>query len=302
VRAIRDSTARAYGSAWRKFCGWCEGTGGLAPLPADDHTLAEFIKDAQEDGATLQTQRLYIVAIKRAHAEAGHPSPAGLLTDIQLSKAQAGARRKIQPITLAQLEKLTDLQPASMKEARDLALLSLAFCAGLTTHEAQTLTHQKIKFSELGIVYRPEHIPSAYRVSNSPCYIPAASQIGSAAISSLRAWLNIKSGAGAIFTRIDRHGNEHRGPLSGQGLRDIVRTRFKRAGLAGPSYTFGSLRKGLAQALQSAGVERHAMRSHLRLHDDRGLVPPRGTDCGFTDSPLSIISPLATKKPHKITP
>lgn len=289
MRAIKDSTARTYRSLWRKFCGWCEGTGGLDSLPSDDHTLAEFIKDAQEDGATLQTQRLYIVAIKRAHAEAGHPSPAGLLTDIQLSKARAGGSRKTQPITLEQLRRIISWHPSSLKQARDSALIAITFAAALTRVEAQSLTRDQFEFTQQGVIYRPMPVVSVYRFSSLPCYIPTDSEIGEIAVSLLRTWLDIQSDVGPVFTKVDRFGQFHTKPLSRQALQDIVRRRFKMADLTSSSYTFGSLRMGLADTCATARVQRHVIRAHMRMRDDRPAGTTNEPERGFFNSPLHAL-------------
>ena len=69
------ATLRNYRAAWSRFVQWC-GREGLDALPAAPESVAAYLAERAE-ARSLATVRLDRFAIRWAHEQAGHPSPAG---------------------------------------------------------------------------------------------------------------------------------------------------------------------------------------------------------------------------------
>ena len=71
-----DTTKRAYSSDWADFTAWCD-RDGREPLPADPHTLADYIAALASPPRNLKVSTINrrCSAIAREHRLANHPSP-----------------------------------------------------------------------------------------------------------------------------------------------------------------------------------------------------------------------------------
>ena len=74
-RARAASTVRAYRSDWNDFTRWCE-SHRLQFLPATPQTIALYITDLASRPLAVATIVRRLTAISKAHAAAGHTSPA----------------------------------------------------------------------------------------------------------------------------------------------------------------------------------------------------------------------------------
>jgi hypothetical protein len=70
TRARGEGTHRAYRSAWRAYAAWCTRL-GREPLGADPDTVAMYAVRLADDGRSVATLRVHLVAIQAAHRVAG---------------------------------------------------------------------------------------------------------------------------------------------------------------------------------------------------------------------------------------
>lgn len=299
-KPVTIATQRTYRVYWRQFIRWCEDSSEQdwsklrrTPCPVRDVHLCEYIAFLGREGASLATQRLALSAIKYAHSRVGYGTPVGLFTELCLRRFKPKSptsRKKIIPISLSVLRQLISETPRSIANVRDNALLLLTFSAALNRKQIQSLKTDSLKFTPDGIIYTPEEVISSDSFANLPAYIPANSSVGIIVLRAVQAWLSIQSTQEYLFSRIDRHGNQHNTALTGQALQDIVRRAAKRAGLPSKDYSVGSLRRGFAEACENANVKRHLIRAHMRMRDDRIAKEINEPERGFHNSPLHALT------------
>ena len=109
---LAPSTQRTYGAGKKKYLGFCQ-QAGLAPLPATEQRLMQFIAYAVNHGLKHQTIKSYISAIRHLQVSCGGGDPKiGDMPQVSLMlrgvrKEQAGIpTRPRLPITPAILRKL----------------------------------------------------------------------------------------------------------------------------------------------------------------------------------------------------
>lgn len=297
-KTLSDSTLRVYWVYWGKFLKWMKRS--KTPRSVKDKDMAAFIDYLGNNGASYATLRIALSAVRHLSAQDGCAVSAGILTEISLrerGRSEEKPRKVVTPISPAILEQLIIAEPRSIANVRDNALFMLAFCAALTRKEIETLKIDSFEVKPKGIIYTPDQVISTDSFTNLPIYIPAGSYLGGIALHSFKAWISVQPPRGSLFTRIDRHGNRHSKPLTGQAIQDIVRRAAKRAGLPGSLYTVRSLRRGFAEACEKAGVESHVMRAHMRMRDDRNAKPINEPKRGFENSPLNAIKRKETYEP-----
>ena len=157
VRAAKaPSTLRAYRSDWDHFTRWCQ-QHTLCPLPASPETVALYLTAlaATHRPATL-TRRL--TAITKAHAIAGHPSPA-TMQQPAVSETLKGIRRTLGtaqetkvPLLTADVRRMVEALPHNLAGCRDRALLLLGFAGGFRRSELAALNVEDVLPSDDGLV------------------------------------------------------------------------------------------------------------------------------------------------------
>ena len=299
-KPVSIATQRTYRVYWRQFIQWCEDSSEQnwselrrRPCPVRDTHLCEYIAFLGREGASLATQRLALSAIKYAHTRVGYGSPVGVFTELCLRSFKPKSpksRKTITPISLSVLQQIISEVPRSIANVRDNALLLLTFSAALNRKQIQNLKTDSLQFTPDGIIYTPEKVISIDSFANLPAYIPTNASVGIIVHRAVQAWLSIQSSHEYLFTRIDRHGNQHNTALTGQALQDIVRRAAKRASLPSKDYSVGSLRRGFAAECENANVERHLIRAHMRMRDDRIAKEINEPERGFHNSPLHALT------------
>ena len=76
VRPAPSARSPPTRAQWRQFEAWA-GTHTLEPLPAHSATVAAYLADRAEFGASVSTLRVASAAISAAHRDRGHADPTG---------------------------------------------------------------------------------------------------------------------------------------------------------------------------------------------------------------------------------
>ena len=258
-KATSDNTRTAYRSDIRHFQQW----GGR--LPCDPEIVVRYL----EDHASLlnsRTLRRRLVAIRQFHRYLGFDDPGshplvektmrGILNTFGQPRKQAAA------LLFDELEKVLSYiaSQGTLTAARDQALISLGFAAGLRGSELVNLRWQDCLASAKGIVVnlpRSKTDPSGEGLSS------AVPQLGGVvcACFALANWKKRQSESKRelandyIFTRINRWQQIGDKPLSVHGLNQRIRFWVKAVGLANPdSYSSHSLRRGMATSASASGA------------------------------------------------
>ena len=162
--SLSENTRRAYRSGWQRFETWVA-RHGETPLPARPETVAAYLADRADRGASMSTVRADAAAIAAAHRAAGHESPttsegvratlrglarqragrtqqqAQALTDQALTAIRATARRPRRGRGGA----LETAEGASARGRVDIALTQVAADAGLRRSELAALAWADIE-------------------------------------------------------------------------------------------------------------------------------------------------------------
>jgi integrase len=267
VRAAKaPSTLRAYRSDWDHFFGWCR-QHALCPLPASPETMALYLTAlaATHRPATM-TRRL--TAITKAHAIAGHPSPA-TMQQPAVSETLKGIRRTLgtaqqtkAPLLTADVRRMVEALPDNLAGRRDRALLLLGFAGGFRRSELAALDVSDVAPTDEGLVIKLRRSKTDPEGKGRDVGIPYGSTPSTCPVRALTAWMtgaNISEGA--LFRGVDRHGRMGMVRLHKDSVGLVVKRAAEAAGLDPARYASRSLRAGLAtQAYLNGAGELAIMR------------------------------------------
>ena len=205
------STLRAYRSDWQHFVTWCDGR-TVSSLPAAPETVALYLVALAETHrpATL-TRRLTSVA--KAHATAGHPSPATTQHAIVAETLQ-GIRRTLgtaqpgkTPLLTADLIQVLAHLPAGLAGVRDRALLLVGYTGGLRRSELAAFTVDDLAWVPEGAVLTLRRSKTDQAGKGRKVAIPRGAHVTTCPVTALRQWIEAASiESGALFREVDRHG------------------------------------------------------------------------------------------------
>jgi integrase len=267
VRAAKaPSTLRAYRSDWDHFFGWCR-QHTLCPLPASPETIALYLTAlaATHRPATM-TRRL--TAITKAHAIAGHPSPA-TMQQPAVSETLKGIRRTLgtaqptkAPLLTADVRRMVEALPDTVAGRRDRALLLLGFAGGFRRSELAALDVGDILPTDDGLVIKLRRSKTDPEGKGRDVGIPYGSTPSTCPVRALTAWKTAAGlSEGALFRGVDRHGRVGSVRLHKDSVGLVVKRAAEAAGLDPAKYAGHSLRAGLAtQAYLNGAGELAIMR------------------------------------------
>lgn len=271
--AQAPATRRAYLSDWRAFETWCNGL-GLEALPAAPTTIglyfaehAEGSADAGQLSMATLTRRLSAIStvhrLAEHHLDTRHPA---IRMVLQGARRERGtAQRQAAPLTTERLRLVIGTCDAKLIDLRDKALLLLGFAGAMRQSEIVALDVDDITVETRGlrVVIRKSkadqegegQVVPISRTNSPTCPVAAYT-----------AWLDASGiETGAVFRRIDRHGNLLPNRLQPEAVADMIRGRASRAGLPDPErYSGHSLRAGLATSAAAAGVEERIIQGQTR--------------------------------------
>ena len=253
------ATIRAYRSDWACFEGWCQ-TMGAAALPAAPATVATFISsraDRQERAVTIERR---LAAIAKAHKVAGLESPT---RSTVVRETMKGIRRtlgtastKKDALVTARLLTLLATTGTNLLGARDRAVLSVGFVAGLRRSEIAALDLEDIRFGVRGALMNLKRSKTDQEGAGRGVEI-AATGLPTCPVAALRSWIEAAGiEGGPLFRELDRSGTRLQPGRMGAGaVARCVQRLAKKAGMGG-DFGAHSLRSGFATSAIGAGVAR----------------------------------------------
>jgi len=258
------STERAYGNDWRDFCAFARLI-GRAPHPAEPETVALYASDLARRGRAPATIARRLVSIAVYHRVAGHASP----TEHGVVRAVvSGLRRQLgvaqQQKTALEIEPLRAVLariPRDVRGLRDRALLLIGWAAALRRSELAALVASDLRFEPDGLIIELRRSKTDQEAAGEAVAVPFGAQAETCPVRALRAWLAVGD-RGAIFRRIDRHGNIGSN-LTATAIASIIRARTAAAGIPG-DFAGHSLRAGFATTAAQAGRSEASIMQHGR--------------------------------------
>lgn len=261
------NTKMAYRTDWKQFSEWCK-KNGLNNLPADAETVVYYITYL---GKTLKASSIKrkMTAISQRHETAGYPSP----TKTPLVKGVwEGLQRSIgikeegkDALWLEDLRKVIEGVPKDkLIGIRNRALLVVGWAGALRRSEIVNLNVEHIKKTHEGIVLNLIQSKTDQKGEGQVVALPYGSNPNTCPVRLLEAWLAASDiSEGALFRRIDRHGNIL-GRLTPQSVRLIVKNCCEKVGLDPDKYGAHSLRSGFCSTAAKVGKAEHQIMKQTR--------------------------------------
>ncbi len=252
--SVADNTKRAYRAGWNDFSSWCDDN-GLEALPAAPASVALFL--TARSSQKVSTLRVKLAAIVAAHKSAGEHIDT---SDPVIATVWAGIRRTngttqkgADPVLTADICRMIKKLDSTTIGTRDRALLLLGFAGGFRRSELVSLDVADIAFSDQGaaITLRKgktdqEGLGQVKTIANG--------HGDTCPVAALQSWLKISSiTTGAVFCRIDRHGNIL-GRLTAQSVALVIKKRAAAVGLDSATISGHSLRSGCVTSAYLGGA------------------------------------------------
>ncbi|MEU9828555.1 site-specific integrase [Micromonospora chersina] len=307
-RAKADSTLRGYRGDLRRFLVWAGAekmiTTDLTPTdrgPINDalnaaafaallqryghlHAVAaEYVNHLAEEGKAPSTIDRALAAVAVAHRSAGAGRLAtdaarAVLGTYRRDSAEAGRRaRKAKPLLVTNLRVMVDiLDLDKLAGLRDRSVLVLGFALGARRSEVAALDIEDLDFNEHGLEVTVRRSKTDKDSAGRKVHVPYGANEQTCPVRTTRAWLAALAErgvtSGALYRRIDKHGELGRAPhgrgstdgrITGQAVAIIVRRTALTAGLdAASAFSGHSLRRGFATEARRAGHDQIRIGRH----------------------------------------
>jgi len=251
------NTRRAYAVQLASWEAWCSGR-QICPLPALGASVALYLTDRAQQGASIATMAQSLAALSQAHTAAGHPSPR-FTPEVQevwkgIRRTHGVAQRQATPLTPAQLRSM-----AKLGTARDRALMLLGFAGAFRRSELVGLDVGDVMESEDGLTVTIRRSKTDQEGKGRTVGIPYGSDPDTCAVRAVRTWMaSLGRTDGPVFVG-ERHGKATAHRLDGRDVARLVQRLAKRAGVPLERLSGHSLRAGLATAAAKAGKSAQAI-------------------------------------------
>lgn len=262
--SVADNTKRGYSSDFHQFTIWCQ-SNSISPLPASPECVASYFSAMADDGKKPSTIDRARAAIKMAHETAGASDPTGHRSVKQTLK---GIRRKLgvaqdkkAPILANDIKAMVSTLPNNTIGLRDRALILIGFAGAFRRSEVAGLTVTDIQSTSEGIKIFLSRSKTDQEGGGRYVGITRGSNPDTCPVRALQSWIDAAGiTSGAIFRRVDRHGNIKEA-ITPQSVALVVKRAAAAAGLDPAVYSGHSLRAGLVtQAAINGATESNIMR------------------------------------------
>jgi integrase len=152
--------------------------------------------------------------------------------------------------------------PGDMRGVRDRALLLIGWAAALRRSELAALVASDLQFEPDGLIIHVRRSKTDQESAGEVVAVPFGAQAETCPGRAVREWLAVAGNDGAVFRRIDRHGNIGSN-LTATAIASIIRARASTAGITG-NFAGHSLRAGFATTAAHAGRSETAIMRHGR--------------------------------------
>jgi integrase len=264
-RAARaGSTLRAYAHDWKQFRLWCD-RHGLDPLPASVETVifyaTDLTKNQHRKWNTLQRR---LAAISQRHQQMGFEPPTRAWSVKQflsgLRRELGTAPRHKRAILADDLRQIVTEIPDTLLGKRDRALLLLGFSGAFRRSELVALNREDLEVTRDGLIVRIRKSKTDQQGEGRAVGIPRGSEASTCPLEALTKWLEAAAiEAGALFRRVNRHGQVLPQRLSPEGVAIVVKRYAEKLGFEPAVFAGHSLRAGLATSAAAAGKSERAI-------------------------------------------
>jgi len=262
TQAKSKNTWKAYKSDWHHFQTWCK-QHNASSLPATPETIVFYITDLADTAKTATIQRK-LVAIGQYHRgnKLDDPTKSAPVKECWkgLRRAKGTSQTQKSPVLIDQLKEILFQLPETTKGIRDKALLLIGLCAGFRRSELVSLNLGDVRFVREGMILTLRKSKTDQEQRGRDIGLPYARNPYLCPIQSLKAWLELADiKKGAIFRRVNRHGQVLDSRLTDQSIALIIKQYVEKLGLDSAGFAGHSLRAGLVTSLALAGLSESAI-------------------------------------------
>lgn len=277
-----SNTLRMYASAWEDFYHWCL-LRDLQALPCTPMTLAMYLVDSADKGASISWVHLHRAAVLYKHRQHDLKLDG---QDRRLVEAMSGLTRSLpkhafnrgpkDPLTAEDVRLILSVFGTELADVRDRALILIGWHSASRRSELANMCVEHVTVEEAGLrieVPRSktdqtgQGYTKALPKSNDPRLCPKAAYL---------AW--IKAGGiskGPVFRGLYRGGFVKSFGISPQGIVSILKARCEDVGINPDKVGGHSLRAGLATQMSENGADAIAIANqlgHTRLDQTRDYI------------------------------
>ena len=271
--ALADNTHRSYRADMAHF----RAHGGIIPTTAVQ--LAEYLASFA-DTLAVATLQHRLIAIHRAHLDAGHASPA---MDSLVKRTMQGIRRtkgttqrRVRPLVKDDIIELvlTAEKQKPMKAARDAALILVGFAGAFRRSELVSIRKEDITALDHGIEIHIRRTKTQQEKGHT-VFIPCAKS-SRCPVKALEQWLKLSGiEQGPVFRAINRHDQIACGKaLTPQSVALVLKetTSLAKNIEAAKSVAGHSLRAGYCTEAASVGIATHTIMEQTGHRSSTTLV------------------------------
>lgn len=258
--ALAENTYRSYRADLKHF----KAAGGTIPCTAVQ--LAEYLASHATTLAVATLQHR-IIAIHRAHLDAGQPSPAldplVKRTMQGIRRTRGTAQRRVRALVKDDIIELvlTAEKQKPLKAARDIALILVGFAGAFRRSELVSILREDITEFDHGLEIHIRRTKTQQEAGHT-VFIPCAKS-SRCPVKAIKHWLDLSGiETGAVFRRINRHDQvASSGALTAQSIALMLKavTMTAKDAKAAKSVAGHSLRAGYCTEAAGAGIPTHVI-------------------------------------------
>ena len=271
--ALSENTHRSYKADLAHF----RQHGGAIPTTAIK--LAEYLASFA-DTLAVATLQHRLIAIHRAHLEAGHTSPAmdSLVkrTMQGIRRTKGTAQRRVKALVKDDIIELvlTAEKQKPMKAARDAALILVGFAGAFRRSELVSIQREDVTEFDHGLEIHIRRTKTQQEAGHT-VFIPCAKS-SRCPVKAIKHWLELsRIESGPVFRRINRHDQvAFDGALTAQSVALMLKsvTTAARDAEAAKSVAGHSLRAGYCTEAAAAGIPTHIIMDQTGHRSSATLV------------------------------
>ena len=247
--ATPKNTARNYASQWGKFELFCS-LRNLEALPAHPVTVHSYLVNLYNQGLLVSTVELAKASIASYHNTVDYPNPTtgktikDLMSGIKAKRGKPPVKKE--PVSRDDLCNMVAKLPETAKGKRDKAILLMCFAGAFRRSELAALDMDAVKFRRddvrITVIRSKTDQAGKGKYKFLPCL---ANDYPLCPVRALRAWLDVAGiTSGAVFRRIDRHGNVGQNAVHSRLVSRLVKRAAQDLGFNPKDFGAHSLRSG----------------------------------------------------------
>lgn len=259
--SLAKNTWRTYTVLWGKFVEWCE-INQLSYLPTSAETISLYLASLAGD-KSLSTIDITIVAIEKVH-QRNNLSIAG--NQDLYRRVRKGIRREHKDKLLVKKAKALNLidlsifcrgSDATLREARDRAIITISFFGALRRSEAVGLDIDHLEFTDKGVILNLYQTKTSHEIE--PVYLSKTKDPSICPVIALKSWITLSGiKSGPLFRPIDKGENISDKRITGHSVARIMKKHF------GKEYSGHSSRRGLVTSVAEKGIPIHKIQQLSR--------------------------------------